>query len=402
MQFYQYLQAVTNCYGFFIMLKKYASEKVFTGTNFIPNATVIFDDSNTVVDIVATEIAGVDVIHIPDILTPGFINAHCHVELSHLKNSIPSKTGLINFITAILQQRTADKNVIQNAIQQAENDMLQNGIVAVGDICNTDDTIHQKQKRNIWYYNFIEVSGWQYAAAEKRFAVMQQVQQQFNAFKSVIVPHAPYSVAKPLWQLLQQQYGQHTITMHNQETAAENELFKTGTGSFLPFYHQFNITEQQFIPTGTTSLQSIYPYIANAKNILLVHNTFITPADISFLQQQQTAVFFCLCPNANIYIENTLPNIPLLLESKLPVVLGTDSLASNNTLSIAAEIQTIIQFYPSIPLETLLQWATLNGAKALQADSVLGSLDKGKQPGLLAFNAANYSVKKLLPAATRF
>jgi cytosine/adenosine deaminase-related metal-dependent hydrolase len=106
-------------------------------------------------------------------------------------------------------------------------------------------------------------------------------------------------------------------------------------------------------------------------------------------------VFWCLCPNANRYIENTLPNIPLLLQANCTITLGTDSLASNHQLSLISEIQTIHQAYPEIPLSEMLHWATINGAKALNRSSQLGSFEIGKKPGLVLIE--NMTNEQFLP-----
>jgi cytosine/adenosine deaminase-related metal-dependent hydrolase len=109
--------------------------------------------------------------------------------------------------------------------------------------------------------------------------------------------------------------------------------------------------------------------------------------DIEFIKLStsnlQLSTFFCLCPNANLYIINTLPDVNMLVENDCMIVLGTDSLASNHQLSIVEEIKTLHQNFPAIPLELMLQWATINGAKALQMEGRLGSFEKGKQPGIV-------------------
>ncbi len=73
----------------------------------------------------------------------------------------------------------------------------------------------------------------------------------------------------------------------------------------------------------------------------------------------------------------------MLLRNECNIVVGTDSLASNHQLNILEELKTISRNFPGIPLEKLLQWATINGAKALQADALFGSFEKGKQPGIV-------------------
>jgi cytosine/adenosine deaminase-related metal-dependent hydrolase len=99
---------------------------------------------------------------------------------------------------------------------------------------------------------------------------------------------------------------------------------------------------------------------------------------------------YCLCPNANLYIENALPPVGFLLKHKCKIVIGTDSYSNNWQLNVAAEIKTLKDHFADIPVETILQWATSNGAQALQFSS-LGSFEKGKTPGivLLKTNASD-------------
>lgn len=121
--------------------------------------------------------------------------------------------------------------------------------------------------------------------------------------------------------------------------------------------------------------------------MLLVHNTFIPEEDISFAinyaKEHLAGVHFCICANANLYIENKMPPIEMLMQHGADLVLGTDSYSSNWQLSIAAEIRTIRKRLPEIPMQTILQWATINGAKALDRADELGSFEKGKIPGLV-------------------
>jgi cytosine/adenosine deaminase-related metal-dependent hydrolase len=76
-------------------------------------------------------------------------------------------------------------------------------------------------------------------------------------------------------------------------------------------------------------------------------------------------------------------------------VLGTDSLASNHQLSILEEIRTIRKNFPHIKTNQLLKWATSNGARALQMDQQLGSLEVGKHPGVLIIDTDLKKVKRL-------
>ncbi len=122
---------------------------------------------------------------------------------------------------------------------------------------------------------------------------------------------------------------------------------------------------------------------------LLVHNTFTSEADIRFALSTHQHLFWCLCPNANLYIENRLPDVMLMMNQGLTITLGTDSLASNHQLSILAEMYTLQQ-HLDIPFEVLLRWATLNGAAFLGLDNLFGSLQPGRKPGIILIEFLNH------------
>jgi cytosine/adenosine deaminase-related metal-dependent hydrolase len=171
--------------------------------------------------------------------------------------------------------------------------------------------------------------------------------------------------------------------MHNQETADENEFFKNKTGSFLGMYERTNVSLDFFEPTGLSALQSVLPIFKNANTSILVHNSFTNADDINAVKKQMPNTFWCLCPNANQYIEQTMPPIELLRAQNAAIVIGTDSYASNWSLNILDELKTIQKHNATIPLDEMLGWATINGARALQMDKGLGSFEKGKKPGVV-------------------
>lgn len=376
------------------MYRKFTATHIFNGFEMLPpSAVLVIDPDGTIVEIISKQDAGDNIEVLDGILTPGFINAHCHVELSHLKGLIPEHTGLIDFVFKIITERNTNAEKIQQSIIDAEAEMLQNGIVAVGDICNTTDTVAQKKITKLHYHNFIEVAGFVAAGAQNRFDTALQTLHQFKT-PATISPHAPYSVSPQLFSLINQHPNNNLITIHNQETDAEDEFFKTGSGEFLRLYTQLGIDISFYKPSGKSSVQTILPQFTNQQQLLLVHDVCTDENDIKTVQEtinnrKLHAAFFCLCPNANIYISNRLPDVNTLLNNDCNIVLGTDSLASNHQLSILEEMKTLLQHFPQLKTEQLLQWATINGARALQMDSKLGSFEKGKKPGLVLLKSVN-------------
>lgn len=376
---------------------KFKPQSLFTGHTIIEggNTVVVTTQDGTIVDVIPAAEAGDDCQELSGMLSPGFINAHCHLELSHLKGAIPTQTGLSEFVKQIVPKRAAAQEIIDAAIDAAETEMLDNGIVAVGDICNTADTIAAKTKGKIAYYNFIEIYGLDPLLAAQKMEAGIALQNEYinNGLKAVIVPHAPYSVPAALLQLLSVAYGSHTVSIHNQETKAENDFFENKIGAFVDMYARVGVELDFFTPTKKTSLQSVLPYLKDAAKTIWVHNSFTSVSDIGAVQATKTDAYWCLCPSANQYIENTMPPVQLLRDQGANIIVGTDSYASNWSLNMLDELKKIQAHNPAIPLAEMLTWITSNGARALQMEDQLGTIEKGKKPGLVLIENISSSTR---------
>ena len=144
----------------------------------------------------------------------------------------------------------------------------------------------------------------------------------------------------------------------------------------------FGLDTSFWKPTGKTSLNSVKDLLPKDIKTLLVHNTMTTAEELLSLNSELDSPYWCLCPNANWYIERKLPNIDNFIKTDAKVTLGTDSLSSNWGLSILSEMQRIKEHYPTVSTERLLTWGTKNGAELLGIESNFGSIEKGKSPGI--------------------
>jgi len=381
--------------------RKFRAEQLFDGyTLRKTDDTLIADRAGKIVEIVAAADAGDDVESFNGILSPGFINCHCHLELSHLKNVIPPHTGLIDFLCSVVTKRGFEQELIQEEIRKAEQEMYENGIVAVGDIGNTADTAAVKRNSKIRWHNFVEVLGFTDEKASSNLQQYSAVAEQLKTHqRTSLVPHAPYSISPLTFQLINDATAGQIISIHNQETAAEDELYQTGAGDFLRLFKIFGFDRSPFPVTGTTSIRSYLPYFNKQQTVFLIHNTWMPEEDVKWANEYSAAndlqLVYCLCINANLYIENKVPPVAYFQQQHCNLVLGTDSYSSNWQLSIAKEIQALLQ-HTTVTAEQALQMATLNGAKALQWQQDLGSFEKNKQPGIVLIEQDFSSSKRLL------
>ncbi|MES2109973.1 MAG: amidohydrolase family protein [Bacteroidota bacterium] len=354
----------------------------------IKNGIVTVDDVGKITAVVdpatLTEPFNTPVEQVSGIICPGFVNTHCHLELSHLKEKVRQRAGLVNFIIDVQTLRGADKTPVLDAIEQADAEMYENGIVAVGDISNTNLTIDKKKNSKLYYHSFVETFGFLPGRAQEVFDNALALLNEFKPMACSITPHAPYSVSKELFKLLQKysDTGHNLVSIHNQECEDENKFYRYKLGTFNELYAHFGMDISHFKPQARNSIQSILPLLTNKQQILLVHNTCTNLKDIYFIKRFDRKINFCFCPNANLYIEGRLPKIELFIGQGYNITLGTDSLASNTKLCILSEMRTIQEKFPAISTQQLLEWGTLNGAKFLGINEDKGSIEVGKTPGL--------------------
>ncbi len=391
-------------------MRKISADYIFTVSSTpIKNGVVTIDEAGKILKIDTRDNHDISELEIHEgMIVPGFINTHCHLELSHMKGKVDTGTTLIPFITGVVTKRAASMEEIHAAIAAAEQEMIDGGIVAVGDISNVTDTFPQKAKGNLRYYTFVEFFDFlQEQDAQTEYDKYKAVYDELdtnNGSQKTCVPHAPYSVSETLFDLLKKSNldGGATISIHNEETVPENDLFLTKTGGFIDFYGSFGISLDKFEATGKTSIHYALEHMNPNNRTLFVHNTLMNAEDIAAAHAWSDNVYWATCANANLYIENRLPNYQLFMDTDAKMTIGTDSLTSNWQLSIIEEMKTIAKYQSYVPFETILKWATLNGAEALGFETDLGSIEVGKTPGLNLLNlgedlklSAGTVVKKL-------
>jgi aminodeoxyfutalosine deaminase len=386
-------------------MKRFSAQYVITNTgNQLKRAVVKTDDDGTIIGIDDT--AGnlkeePDIEYHNGILIPGFINCHCHLELSHMKGLVSKATGLADFILNIRNSRHASDEQIYQASLSADNLMYREGIALCADICNTSSTFSIKKTSKIKYINLAEVFGLDPDKAEKRMNEARAVANAaaLNDLLCYLVPHSVYSMSRTLMRMLKNETINNTVTsIHFMETRAEDEFLREKEGDLMTAYERSGLLPVR-LETASDHTAAILNEITSSGNLILVHNTFIDTKTVESLKQRNN-LYFCLCPNSNLYIEDALPPLKLLVEAGCTITIGTDSLASNTNLSILGELKTLQNNYPDLNIGDLVAWATVNGAKALASEDTFGSLAPGKRPGIVLLENVDLQNMKLLPEST--
>ncbi len=353
----------------------------------IKNGIITVDEVGQIIDIsYFSEIEPAGVEFHSGVLVPGFVNAHCHTELPHIKGLLDcQKQGLPEFIAQIIKRRFTPDN-LQDLIERSDFEMRASGIVAVGDISNTDDTFAMKSRSKIRYFTFVEVFAGSNAASEELFYKAKQNADQLKKLNlpGNIVPHAPYSIPEKLFDLIQNDYhsDDEIVSVHNQETVSEDELFTRRSGKLYEKLSQIGFQYQDFTFSGKNGLETTLHRYQKEQNILLIHNTFTKESDVDFAENYSPNIYWVFCPDSNLFIEDTLPDVPIFRRKNAKMCLGTDSYASNTKLDILSEMKTILTHFPHISFEKILTWATINGASALKMQADIGSFEIGKTPGI--------------------
>jgi cytosine/adenosine deaminase-related metal-dependent hydrolase len=332
------------------------------------------------------------------IIVPGFVNCHCHLELSHMKGAIPEGTGLSDFIMQIRNSRETNPDNDLFRAQISDKNMSDEGIVLCADVCNTSLTFEIKKKSLIKYYNLLEVFGIDPDKAVRRmddFAAVEKAADEAGLPYS-IVPHSVYSVSLPLFRLIKEKSKENIVTsIHFMETGAEAIFLSDHAGPLRKSYENSGLLSDN-IQTPTDHISAVLNEVTSSGNLIFVHNTFAEPQIVRKIRKRGNT-FWCLCPGSNMYIENKMPPVEMLMSEECEIVVGTDSLASNKNLSILSELKLISHHFPSVKLDELIRWATVNGARALAEDGNFGKIVKGKKPGLLLLENVDLVNFKLLP-----
>ena len=373
-------------------MNRIAAKYVFPLTSAEPllNGFVEFEDDGTIVRTGICENPAAEPVFYDGAIVPGFVNAHCHVELSYLKGQFRKGTGMAGFIDQINELRdnkTLDEKV--RDLTEAMDSLWNQGVVAMADISNCADSFAVKAGHPMYTRTFLEVFG---TEPEDCGAVMDGVLKlkavaDGFGIDAAPTPHACYTMSPQLLTAVSAEgLRSGFLSFHSEETEEEEEMLKSGSGKMW----ENRVKAGMSVPpvTGKSSLLYFIDRLLEGhpapfdEHILLVHECCMDQEGIDAVKAVMNHPFVAVCPLSNQFIHNTLPPIDLMRRNGLKVCVGTDSLSSNDDLNIVDELYCLQQNFPEVPLGELLGWACRNGAEFLRKLE-FGTLEAGRRPGLV-------------------
>ena len=330
---------------------------------------------------------GARVLDHPDaVLLPGLINAHTHLELSHLRHlsqqpAPPSFTGWIARLIAERTEAAADDAAIMSAAWQVLAEQQAQGVAALADISNTGLTNQLAPDfsgRLLCFKEYLGLREDRATEALLRLRDEDEVQ--------ACTGHAPYSTHSALLRALKARAKRlaHVFPIHTAESAAEIELLRTGGGELRGFLEEHGVWDGTFQPLDREggAVTYLHQHGLLDSRTLCVHCVHLAEEEIGLLTETKAKV--CLCPGSNAYLGvGTAPAGRLLRQGILPA-LGTDSLTSNPELSLWREMRLLAEAHSDLDPADILRMATLGGAIALGVELQFGSLEEGKDAAVLA------------------
>lgn len=326
-------------------------------------------------------------------LLPGLVNAHTHLELSHLRHAIPEAPDFVTWARHVIRARREQPDpqapAILEAIDRGIAACLAAGTAIVGDISNTLVPYGPLARSALAGVVFNEILRFN---APDPMAVVTHALGKVRALppsrdvRASLAAHAPYSVAPGVLGALRTVMDEDPTlapcSIHLAESAAEVEFVARGTGPWRQVLEEVGSWDPTWTPAGVSPVEYVDRYGCLDRRMLVVHGVQMSASDLARVAGRKATLV--ACPRSNLHTGAGRPPLEAFYASGVRVAVGTDSLASTPDLNVFAELATMRALAPAVPARALLDSATWQGARALGFGGAFGALVPGYRARIVA------------------
>jgi len=315
------------------------------------------------------------------VILPGLVNAHTHLELTSLCDRLTRFTSFTDWISQLIRQRQKwTRDQFASSARQGARLSLASGTTLAGDITSSGVGWHAAADVSLRRVVFEEVISLSPDRSNEAVAQLDRLitEASRNPLQiHAVSPHAPYSTSSELYRQ-SSEYAKARgmlLATHVAETVAELEFLQNGTGEFRDFLDHMGVLPAGWKPPRLGPIQYLDSAGILGRSSLLIHCNYLDEDAIDRLKTSDTNVVYC--PRSHAFFGHENHPIRRLLDSGINVALGSDSLASNHSLSMLEEMRFLFGKRKDLTPEEIFRAATSSGARALHFGGVLGRLKRG-------------------------
>ena len=316
---------------------------------------------------------GVNIIdHGPGAIMPALVNTHTHLELTALKGRVTLDQGLSSWVKSLIKEReSAGEQDLRDSAADGIREIIQSGCGAVGEISTLGLTWEAMAASGIYGIWFKEFIGNISTGSQDKFDAHQ------DHIDQSLAVHAPHTTSTETIIALKKMTLQRNLpfSIHLAESDDEYLFITTGKGTWADFLAERDIKFSEWDLPATTPVKYLNKIGVLDEHTIAVHLLHTDRKDLEILKKN--GVHVCLCPRSNQGLHKRLPDLEGMLAAGIKPCLGTDSLASVDTLSIFDEMAFVSEYFPQVAPADILEMATFSGAKALGLGHQIGLLHPG-------------------------
>lgn len=338
------------------------------------------------------------------ILLPGFVNAHCHLELTVLGplNVPPTEktpqNDFVNWIKVLVQKKNQlTEEQIINGIRQGIQALLQSGVTALGDHVSFNMPWMEVLNSPLRGRIFGEILGIVPEVCEDIYNHFKQIKVDFqkkeSRFTLHLSPHSVHAVhPNTLKKVLLEEAA--PLSCHLAESQSEVDYFKSRGGAMMDLIQSRGIAAPH---SGDSGLSFLAEQDLPVSKLMIVHGNYLSESDLQLIVENNLSIVHC--PGSHHFFQHQEFPLQKYRDKGINIALGTDSISSNDDLNFLNELKLVREKHKNLTPSHLLELATLGGAKALRLEAEIGSLRSGKKADIIGIKTTSQTPEEAVLSA---